>query len=295
MSEDVLTQHNSRLRALDDLLGASTELPLATDNDTLLSTDGGEALARVNRVDTDSFLAAFSAAENHQLIARVAGSEAMSDLLDQWVAQLPTRLGPDAEASLTWPSRDVAMAHLFKVHGLAPNVIVAARRSGTPIPLGTDTVTVRPLTEADLTVATQLWMEVVAWDNHFLNHPNRPATEKNIHDMLVADLDDDPWTWVAQQGSDIIGLLSLSKPERSAWVQPMVAIEPVSYLMCLGVSARARSGGVGAALVNRAHSTLEKAGIPVTLLHYNAWNPLSGPFWHRLGYRPLWTSWVRRR
>jgi hypothetical protein len=29
----------------------------------------------------------------------------------------------------------------------------------------------------------------------------------------------------------------------------------------------------------------------VTLLHYAALNPLSAPFWHRSGYRPLSTRW----
>jgi len=29
-------------------------------------------------------------------------------------------------------------------------------------------------------------------------------------------------------------------------------------------------------------------------LHYAQVNPLSGPFWNRMGYRPLWTSWEAR-
>ena len=32
----------------------------------------------------------------------------------------------------------------------------------------------------------------------------------------------------------------------------------------------------------------------VTLLHYEQVNPLSGPFWHQQGYRPLWTTWEAR-
>jgi hypothetical protein len=34
--------------------------------------------------------------------------------------------------------------------------------------------------------------------------------------------------------------------------------------------------------------------VDVTLLHHATMNPLSTPFWHRCGYRPLWTSWVAR-
>jgi hypothetical protein len=51
---------------------------------------------------------------------------------------------------------------------------------------------------------------------------------------------------------------------------------------------------VGAALVRRGHGDLDAAGVDVTLLHYAGLNPLSGPFWHRCGYRPLWTGWQAR-
>jgi hypothetical protein len=30
------------------------------------------------------------------------------------------------------------------------------------------------------------------------------------------------------------------------------------------------------------------------LLHYEQLNPLSAPFWNRMGYRPLWTGWEVR-
>lgn len=39
------------------------------------------------------------------------------------------------------------------------------------------------------------------------------------------------------------------------------------------------------------HQALDDAGISATLLHYSALNPLSAPFWHRSGYRPLRTRW----
>ena len=31
-----------------------------------------------------------------------------------------------------------------------------------------------------------------------------------------------------------------------------------------------------------------------TLPHYAQLNPLSAPFWSRMGYRPLWTGWEVR-
>ena len=51
---------------------------------------------------------------------------------------------------------------------------------------------------------------------------------------------------------------------------------------------------MAAALVRHANGFLDTAGIAVTLLHYALANPRSGPFWARMGYRPLWTSWQAR-
>jgi GNAT superfamily N-acetyltransferase len=55
-----------------------------------------------------------------------------------------------------------------------------------------------------------------------------------------------------------------------------------------------RGTGVGTALVEHLHRELDAIGVSVTLLHHAQLNPLSAPFWHRMGYRPLWTSWEVR-
>ena len=34
--------------------------------------------------------------------------------------------------------------------------------------------------------------------------------------------------------------------------------------------------------------------VDTTLLHFAQLNPLSAPFWSRMGYRPLWTGWEVR-
>jgi hypothetical protein len=48
---------------------------------------------------------------------------------------------------------------------------------------------------------------------------------------------------------------------------------------------------VGSALIGHLHAALDEAGTAATLLHYSGLNPLSAPFWHRCGYRPLSTRW----
>ena len=44
--------------------------------------------------------------------------------------------------------------------------------------------------------------------------------------------------------------------------------------------------------INRA--VLDTSGVNTTLLHFAQLNPLSAPFWSRMGYRPLWTGWEVR-
>jgi len=62
----------------------------------------------------------------------------------------------------------------------------------------------------------------------------------------------------------------------------------------LYVAKQARGQGVGRALMSVAHRELNVPGVLGTFLFYNPINPLSSVFWHRQGYRPLWTMWIRR-
>jgi GNAT superfamily N-acetyltransferase len=67
-----------------------------------------------------------------------------------------------------------------------------------------------------------------------------------------------------------------------------------AYLQTMFVRPGERGGGVGAALARHAHDMLDARGVQTTLLHYAQMNPLSAPFWSRMGYRPLWTGWEAR-
>jgi hypothetical protein len=62
------------------------------------------------------------------------------------------------------------------------------------------------------------------------------------------------------------------------------------YVQPQGNAAR----GAGPALAGRLHQQAQAAGVAVIFLHYEQLNPLSGPFWHRQGYRPLWNIWEVR-
>jgi GNAT superfamily N-acetyltransferase len=67
-----------------------------------------------------------------------------------------------------------------------------------------------------------------------------------------------------------------------------------AYLQTMFVRPGERGAGIGAALVRHAHAVLDARGVQTTLLHYAQLNPLSAPFWNRMGYRPLWTGWEVR-
>jgi GNAT superfamily N-acetyltransferase len=74
----------------------------------------------------------------------------------------------------------------------------------------------------------------------------------------------------------------------------MISKTPAAYLQTMFVEGQERGTGIGAALVRNLHSRLDGMGVAVTLLHHSQVNPLSAPFWYRMGYRPLWTSWEAR-
>jgi len=266
--------------------------PLAI-GEPLLSVPGAHGVYRRRAVDLDSPEAEESAADQHVLDARLTGSDraaAMSELLDRFDERIGL-VGPDSEALVNWPSRDTELTSTFLAHGLVPHLVWAARPAGRPTPVAAGSVAVRSLRDTDLEFAVDLQLELARWNTQFGGRPPRPATEAHSRRVLSGRLARElPWAWVAQDA----GLLVVAPPEQTGWLAPMVSTGPVAYLGSMVVGAGRRGDGVGSALVRAAHDALDAAGVRVTLLHYYAMNPLSVPFWHRCGYRPLWTSWVRR-
>jgi GNAT superfamily N-acetyltransferase len=74
----------------------------------------------------------------------------------------------------------------------------------------------------------------------------------------------------------------------------MTGRAPAAYLQTMFVDASERGTGIGSALVRNLHAQMDAMGVSVTLLHHSQVNPLSAPFWYRMGYRPLWASWEAR-
>lgn len=298
-ASDVLAAHRARLTALDPMLAEPRALPEPIDGDVLLACPGGQALVRTTKVDLESFAACFTAARESRLVARVDGPEAMAELLGRWERLDGVRPGPDSAAILTWPSRDTVMTRTLLEHGFVPQSILAARRSSVPVPVpvpdsSASAVVVRRLAAADLDAAAALWIQVDRWDAQFGGMAVRASTEGHVRRELESALDPEGlWCWVAERDGAVVGLVAVQPPQRAAWAVSPSAFSSGVYVTCGVVMEGSRGGGIGSALMREVHAAVDTAGIPVSLLHYAALNPLSGPFWSRCGYRPLTTVWAR--
>jgi GNAT superfamily N-acetyltransferase len=96
--------------------------------------------------------------------------------------------------------------------------------------------------------------------------------------------------WLAERDGEPV----VQPPEESRWITGMTRAGVTAYLQTMFVRPGDRGGGVGEALVRHVHAVLDARGVDTTLLHYAQLNPLSAPFWIRMGYRPLWTGWEVR-
>ncbi len=320
-SSVIIPEVTRRWRALDPLL-PDPAAPAAECGVRLVVTGSDGQPAAVGACEhwaggPDELDLAWGAARRFQLTAWAAGPDlaaALDQLLSLWrdhLASVPGTALPDTAAVVTWPCRDVAGIAALVRHGLAPFGVVAARmtgrRSGRTGPAGGGgagaspagserrDLRIRRATPADIDTVVGLGMEVIRFDAHFAGAIDRPSTDAALR-REASGLLAGPgcWTWLAERGGTVIGMVAAQRPESAGWIAPMVSRAPAAYLMFGYVRPAERASGIGAALVAPLHRAIADAGVPVTLLHYEQTNPLSVPFWSQQGYRPLWTSWETR-
>jgi GNAT superfamily N-acetyltransferase len=256
---------------------------------------------------------AWVAATRYVLSPMLAGPDirtGLDQLLAQWrvhVSGLPGVDDEDTATRINWPSRDTAGVLALLRHGMTPMAVVAARPAGRAHgnaatantantgKSGNAGFTVRPAGPDDLTAVVAFQLGLVRYDEQFGVARMRPATEVLVREQMRTDLHRQPsWIWMAEdrRNAEPVGLLVFEPPEQnSSWIAPLTRLTPVAYLAALFVQPGQRGGGVGAALVSHAHAAADAHGISLTMLHYAQVNPVSGPFWNRMGYRPLWTAW----
>jgi predicted N-acetyltransferase YhbS len=311
---DVLSSAARRWRSIDSLL--PDPMPLAAADCgtelTVAAASGRPAAAgwcRHREVSPEAAEFAWGAAFQFSLTARVAShpaepgiGAALDELLVRWRSHLaaePAAAGEDSQALVRWPSRDIGGVRALLRHGLQPLTVIAARPIGRARPEAEPErrggLRVRPAGSHDVPAVTALTLELIRFEEHFGSarlHPQARRVLRQAAEQTLALTQ--PWTWLAERNGQVVGLLVAEPPDRAGWIAAATRQAPVAYLGTLSVRPGERGSGVGTALVAELHNKLDTAGVAVTLLHYGQLNPLSAPFWSRMGYRPLWTNWEIR-
>jgi GNAT superfamily N-acetyltransferase len=270
----------------------------------------GLAVCRHEHVPDGALNQTWGTADRFSLVARLREADtsaALDDLLGQWrdhLACLPGTGAGDTAAMITWPARDVSGVNTLLRHGMQPLTVIAVRPAApqpagsepdSPVTTGDESLVIREARPADLDTVTEFEMGVIRFDALFGSAIVRPATESLVRGETRAVLAVRPaWAWLAERDGEPAGLVHVQPPHQSRWIAGMTRGGLTAYLQTMFVRPGERGRGVGAALVGHAHAVLDARGVDTTLLHYAQLNPLSAPFWNRMGYRPLWTGWEAR-
>ena len=294
----LLAAHRARFAAVDPMLPAAAP-PADGERLDAATADGRRVTGVVQRqrLSPDDVPMLWSAAEVWQLFPYIGdtGTEGADLLLralrDRLDGEQP---GPDSACVVVWPSRDAEAIRAFLDHGLVPLGALAVRTAPPPEP--DPAVTVRRAGPADFVTALRL--ATATFDYTGLVAAARRA---NTADLLAPALRaalaaDEPTVWLAEQDGEPRALA------HCAWVTAEPGNEagellPAGrwgYVDTVVTAPGERSGGLGRALMAHVHAEFARAGATGSYLYYNPTNPLSSVFWHRQGYRPLWTTWEVR-
>jgi GNAT superfamily N-acetyltransferase len=305
IGQDINRAAGERWRRLDALLPEPGEVAGGCGETFYTPGKDGFAVCRHLFEPATSLAKTWGAATTYALTPRLAGPDiaaGLDQLLTQWrdhVARQPEAHGEDSAARINWPSRDVAGVRALQRHGFLPMTVIAARpaRRAAP-PENRGAADVRMAGPDDVATAVELQLGVIRYDEQVGVGRVRPATQALVRADLVTTLARQPsWIWLAERPRDEdgrdepVGMLVLEPPEQAAWIAHTTSVAPVAYLATMFVRPGERGAGIGAALVREAHAAIDEYGAGLTLLHYALVNPVSGPFWSRMGYRPLWTTW----
>jgi GNAT superfamily N-acetyltransferase len=314
--EEINRAVGRRWQGLDRFLPSRAELPDGCAAPFVTSGGNGRpaglAVCRHEYVPAATLNQTWGMAARFSLVVRLREADtdaALHDLLGQWrghLAGLPEAGAGDTAAMISWPSRDVTGVNALLRHGLQALTVIAVRSgpavagpavngAGPAVAGPVSGLVIREAAPADLNVVTEFEMGVIRYDALFGSAVVRPATEALVRAETQAALAARPaWAWLAERDGRPVGLVHVQPPGPSGWIAGMARGGTTAYLQTMFVRPGERGTGTGAALVRHAHAALDARGVQTTLLHYAQMNPLSAPFWNRMGYRPLWTGWEVR-
>ncbi|MEC3974153.1 GNAT family N-acetyltransferase [Amycolatopsis sp. H20-H5] len=283
-------QQNARFAALDPLLPRMGRLPAGE----LLTAGAGAAGVLTKTVHPPgSWQSLWGPGEVWELlpVPGDAAAAGLATLLDVWRERMRRETpAPDSARVLTWPSRDAEVTRVLLDDGFVPWISLAVRANEPVADPGADGVTVRQATEGDLEEVVELRLEELRFSALVGTSVVRPEARELLTQEVLRSSRFGGRIWIAEVDGVAAGVACCGSPGPSQgggrlpdglW----------GYVGTLSVAPAARRLGIGRALMAIAHRELNGVDVRGTFLFYNPANPLSTVFWHRQGYRPLWTTW----
>ncbi|WP_410597113.1 GNAT family N-acetyltransferase [Amycolatopsis sp. lyj-23] len=298
IAEPLLAAHRARFAAVDALLPPAAP-PADGERLDAATADGTRVTGVVQRqrLAPGDVPMLWSAADTWQLFPYVGatGTEGVDLLLRALQRRLAAEaIDDDSACVVVWPSRDAEAIRAFLDHGLVPLSAVGVRTAPPPAP--EPGVAVRRAGPGDFDAALELATATFDYTG-LVAAPRRPNTAEllapSLRDALAAA---EPAVWLAEAAGELRAFA------HCAWIDAVPGSEAGEllppgrwgYVNNVVTAPGERGGGFGRALMAHVHRELHLGGATRTYLYYNPTNPLSSVFWHRQGYRPLWTTWEVR-
>ncbi|WP_410599207.1 GNAT family N-acetyltransferase [Amycolatopsis sp. lyj-90] len=290
--------HRARFAAVDRLLPEAAPAPVAGERVDAATAAGVQVTGVVQRQlhGPDDIPLLWSAADVRQLFPFIGntGTEGMDVLLRAWRTWMDAESpGEDSSCVVNWPSRDAEAIRAFLDHGLVPMSALAVRTGCHPDAAADDGVTIRR-------ARTEDFEEVLAMAVSTHDYIGQVATRQrsNAAELLAPALEralgkDTPLLWLAEREGAAVAFA------HAAWITSSPGSAEAEllphgrwgYVNNVVTVPGLRGNGLGRTLMSVVHKEFSADGADGTYLYYNPTNPLSSVFWHRQGYRPLWTSW----
>lgn len=215
------------------------------------------------------------------------GGEGMEAVLRALRARLDrTPVPADSVCTLAWPSLDADCTRPLLDHGLVPVLALGVRVGATPRnPSGAASVAVRRSSSRDAGAVARLVRRA---------EPSQRCSSLVPKSFL--DGTSPGSEWMAESGSrtgePLAGMMRLGEAHRrTPGFAGLLPEGNWGWIVRLLVDPRKRGRGVGGALVAAAHDVFARRGLERSLAWYNPLDSPAAAFWHRQGYRPLWTVW----
>lgn len=244
-------------------------------------------------------------------LRRDGEADELEQTLDGWIAGAREGWGPGEWEPGDWetalevrvPARDTATTLPLVRRGFALVGVIGVRTGIRGADAGAAEARLRAAgyrlrqaSEADLPLLAELDLELLTHETQY----GKISARVGAKSVLAAGLEDrlarDPeWTWILEREGDgeTAGYISF-EIDREQHRALCADGGPIAYLEAMYLRENVRGLRIGEALAEFGHGMVEAAGFDRALLDYAALNPRSGPFWSRMGYRPLWYNWQRR-